>query len=146
VRVSVEQAHERWPGFARSARAAGVESYLSHPMIVEDEFAGSLNLYSEEPHGFGEFDVSVLRLYVSAACAAIADHRRYAQARDLADNLRNALDSRAVIDQARGMLMTRQGLTAEQALEVLKHESQHSNVKLRDVAIRLVDGTGRGGQ
>lgn len=139
-RVSVEEAQERWPEFTRSARAAGVASYLAHPMTIDAGFAGSLNLYSEQPHGFGDFDVSVLRLYVTAACAAIAEARRHAQARELAGNLRKAMESRAVIDQACGVLMAQQALTADQALEVLKRESQNTNIKLREVAARVVDG------
>ncbi|MGH3158634.1 MAG: ANTAR domain-containing protein [Streptosporangiaceae bacterium] len=138
VRTGVEQARERWPEFARSARAAGVESYLSCPLLIDEEFAGTLNLYSEQPHGFADFDVALIRLYVAAAVAAIASARRYTRAREVSVQLRRALDSRAVIDQARGVLMTQRGITAEQALEELSRESQNTNVKLRDIATRLV--------
>jgi GAF domain-containing protein len=139
VRVGVEQAMERWPEFARSARAAGVASYLSAPLHVDEEFAGSLNLYSEQPHGFGDLDEALLRLYTTAAAAAIANTRRYAQARSLAAQLAQALDSRAVIDQARGILMATHGIDAQQAFELLAKESQNTNVKLREVAARLVE-------
>ena len=138
VRVGVEQATERWPEFARSARAAGVASYLSAPLHVDEEFAGSLNLYSEQAHGFGDLDEALLRLYTTAAAAAIANTRRYAQARSLAAQLGQALDSRAVIDQARGILMATHGIEAQQAFELLAKESQNTNVKLREVAARLV--------
>jgi GAF domain-containing protein len=143
VRVSVEQATERWPEFTRSARAAGVASYLSAPLHVDEEFAGSLNLYSERAHGFGDLDEAILRLYTTAAAAAIANTRRYTQARDLATQLGQALDSRAVIDQARGILMATHGIDAEQAFALLAKESQNTNVKLREVAARLVESIGR---
>jgi GAF domain-containing protein len=143
VRVGVEQATERWPEFARSARAAGVASYLSAPLHVDKEFAGSLNLYSEQAHGFGDLDEALLRLYTTAADAAIANARRYAQARDLATQLSQALDSRAVIDQARGILMATHGIDADQAFALLAKESQNTNVKLREVAARLVESIGR---
>lgn len=143
VRVSVEQASQRWPEFARSARRAGVESYLSCPLFLDEEFAGSLNLYSEQPHGFGELDEAVMRLYVTAAAAAIANARRYSQARRLAEQLGQALDSRAVIDQARGVLMAVRGISAEQALDELSRQSQNTNTKLRDIAARIVEGTRR---
>jgi len=143
VRVGVEEAHERWPGFARSARAAGVESYLACPLIIGEEFVGSLNLYSEKPHGFGEFDVALLRLYMTAAVAAIANARRVAEARKLTEGLKTAMDSRAVIDQARGVLMARRGISAEQALEELSRQSQNTNVKLRVIAARLVESVRR---
>ena len=81
VRTGVEQARERWPEFARSAQAAGIESYLSCPLLIDEEFARSLNLYSEQPHGFADFDVALLRLYVTAAVAAIANARADARER-----------------------------------------------------------------
>ena len=143
VRVGVEQATRRWPDFARSARKAGIESYLSAPLLIDEKFAGSLNLYSEQPHGFGDLDEALLRLYVTAATAAIVNARRYAEARRLAGQLRQALDSRAVIDQARGVLMARRGITAEQAFTELSRESQTTNVKLREVAARLVEAACR---
>jgi GAF domain-containing protein len=143
VRVGLEEAHERWPEFARSARAAGVESYLSCPLIIGEEFVGSLNLYSEKPHGFGEFDVALLRVYMTAAVAAIANARRVAEARKLAQGLKTAMDSRAVIDQARGVLMARRGISAEQALEELSRQSQNTNVKLRIIAARVVESVRR---
>jgi GAF domain-containing protein len=139
VRTSVAEARRRWPRFARSARAAGVQSYLCCPLMIDAEFAGSLNLYSEHPHGFADFDVALLRLYSTAACAAIANARRYAHARELAAHLRRALDSRAVIDQAIGALMARRGLTAGQAFGELSRQSQNTNVKLRDLATQLVE-------
>lgn len=143
VRVSVEQGSQRWARFARSAREAGVESYLACPLFLDEKFAGSLNLYSEQPHGFGELDEAVLRLYVTAATAAIANARRYAQARQLAEHLVRALDSRAVIDQAIGVLMALRGISADQALGQLSRQSQNTNTKLRDLAARVVEGTRR---
>jgi GAF domain-containing protein len=143
VRVGVEEAARRWPEFSRSARAAGVESYLSCPLVITGEFAGSLNLYSEKPHGFGDFDVALLKLYITAAAAAIANARRYAKARRLAESLTSALDSRAVIDQARGILMARRGISAEEAFAELSRQSQNTNVKVRVIASLLVESTQR---
>jgi GAF domain-containing protein len=143
VRLSQEQAQERWPEFARSARAAGVASYLSAPLVIDEEFAGALNLYSTQAHGFGDLDEALLRFYVTAATAAIANARRYAEARMLAENLGRALDSRAVIDQARGVLMALRGLSAQEAFDELARESQNTNTKLRDIAVRVISGVRR---
>jgi GAF domain-containing protein len=144
VRVGVEQAMERWPDFARSAQAAGVASYLCAPLNIDEEFAGSLNLYSEQAHGFGDLDEALLRLYTTTAAAAIANARRVAHARALASQLNQAMDSRAVIDQARGILMATHGIDAHQAFALLARESQNTNVKLREVAARLVESISQG--
>jgi len=138
VRANVERATALWPRFARVARAAGVASFLSSPLIIADKFAGSLNLYSTQPHGFGDLDEALLRLYTTAAAAAIANARRYAEARALAENLARALRSRAVIDQAIGVLVAVQGVSPEQAFSDMSRQSQNSNIKLRDVAGRIV--------
>jgi GAF domain-containing protein len=138
VRASEEQARRRWPGFTSSARTARIGSYLSAPLLVDDEFAGSLNLYSEQQHGFADFDVALLRLYVMAAAAAIASSRQHAQARQLASQLSQALDSRAVIDQAIGVLMARDHLTPQQAFAKLSRQSQNTNTKLREVAAGII--------
>ncbi|MGH3188509.1 MAG: ANTAR domain-containing protein [Streptosporangiaceae bacterium] len=143
VRVGVEEARRRWPEFARCARAAGVESYLSCPLIIGEEFVGSLNLYSEKPHGFGDLDVALLRVYMTAAVAAIASTRRLAEARKLAEGLRTAMESRTVIDQARGVLMALRGISAEQALAELSRQSQNTNVKLRVIAARVLESVRR---
>lgn len=139
VRVTVDQLGGRWPRFARSAQSAGVGSYLSCPLVIDEQFAGSLNLYSERGHGFDQLDEAVLRLYVTVTSAAIANARRYAQARRLGEQLRAALDSRAVIDQALGVLMATRGMNAEQAFSELSRQSQNTNTKLRDIAARLVE-------
>jgi len=140
VRTGIAEAEQRWPAFARSARAAGINSYLSCPLIINDDFVGSLNLYSEQPHGFADFDVALLRLYITAACAAITNARLYARARDLAGQLGQAMDSRAVIDQAIGVIIARTGMTAEQAFAELSRRSQNANVKLREIAAQVVSG------
>jgi GAF domain-containing protein len=143
VRVGVTEARERWPAFASSARAAGVESFLSAPLFIDEKFAGSLNLYGEPADSFDDLDETLLRLYTAGAVAAIANARRYAEARRLAENLRRAIESRSVIDQAIGMLMATRRLDAEEAFQMLARESQNTNIKLRDIAARVLDGARR---
>jgi GAF domain-containing protein len=143
VRVRVERAPNRWPVFARSAREAGVQSYLSCPLVIGAEFVGSLNLYSEQPHGFDDFDIALLRIYLTAATTALVNSRQFAQARRLAEQLAQALDSRAVIDQATGILMAQRDITADQALDVLARYARESDIALRVLAAQLVDDVGQ---
>jgi GAF domain-containing protein len=145
VRTGTAEAEERWPRFTHSAEAAGVSSYLSSPLFIDEEFAGSLNLYSEQPHGFADFDVALLRLYVTAASAAIAGARRQAEARELAEQLAQAMSSRAVIDQAIGVLIAQRQVTAREAFQELSRQSQNTNVKVRDIAAGLLEDVQRPG-
>jgi GAF domain-containing protein len=145
VRVTVDEVRERWPGFAGAVGRAAVGSYLSAPLFIDSEYHGSLNLYGEGTHGFGELDAALLELYTTAAEAALRAARRYVSAREHIEQLRLALTARAVIDQAKGVLMAIRGISADEAFVLLVEQSQKQNVKVRDLAQRFVDDLSRGG-
>lgn len=138
VRVDVEEAHERWPTFARRAEKAGVASYLSAPLVIDAQHAGALNLYGLQAHGFEEVDRVLVELYLAAAEAALRATARYLVARDQAAQLSAALVSRAAIDQAKGIIMGARGVDAEEAFQLLVAQSQRENVKLHVIAEQLV--------
>jgi GAF domain-containing protein len=138
-RVTVSSAAERWPAFADAAATLEVGSYLSAPLLIEDEYHGSLNLYGRQTHGFRALDAALLALYTTAAEAALRNARRYLQARGQVTQLQQALDSRAVIDQAKGILMAAHRVPADEAFTMLVDRSQRENRKLRDLAETFVD-------
>jgi GAF domain-containing protein len=138
VRVDVETARERWPVFTRSAVAAGAASYLSAPLVIDSRHAGSLNLYGIHTHGYREVDGALLEVYLTAVEMALRATARYLAAREQATHLSTALVSRAVIDQAKGIIMGARGVTAEQAFQVLVEQSQRDNIKVRVLAERMV--------
>jgi GAF domain-containing protein len=146
VRVQVDTAHERWPEFARSALGAGVASYLSAPLMIDAQHAGALNIYSRSAHGFREVDSALIGLYVSAVKAALRATSRYLTARERASQLSTALVSRAVIDQAKGIVMAVHAVSAEEAFQLLVRQSQRENVKLHDLAEQLVARIARTGR
>ena len=130
---------DRWPSFGRLAAGFGVAGYLSAPLCVDGEAPGSLNLYSERPDRFRALDAALLELYTTAAEAALRNARRYLRARGQAAQLRQALTSRAVIDQAKGVVMAVHRVTADEAFAMLVDRSQRENVKLRDFAERFIE-------
>jgi GAF domain-containing protein len=129
---------ERWPDYAQHAAAHGALSSLSVPLPFQGASIGALNTYAGRPHAFGERDV-VLAEEV-AAWVAVAIGRADAAVRTSEDlaHLRIAMTSRAVIEQAKGILMERHKVTEDQAFTILTHASQRTNTKLRDVAAELV--------
>ncbi|WP_051165749.1 GAF and ANTAR domain-containing protein [Amycolatopsis orientalis] len=146
VRVTVsDEATGRWPGFVSAARDASVGSYLSAPLYLDEEFSGSLTLYGAGDHGFSDLDAALLELYTTAAEAALRQAQRHRTARTTVDELRTALSSRAVIDQAKGILMAVRRVTADEAFEILVGQSQRTNVKLRTLAQQFVDEVCRPG-
>jgi GAF domain-containing protein len=131
----------RWPEFCQAAVAAGLRSTLSVPIDVSGnrtDVLGALNLYSEEPEGFDDEAVASTASFAHQAAIVIANAQAYWGAKELSDQLQSALESRAVIEQAKGILMGREGITADQAFEVLVRASQRENRKLRELAADIV--------
>jgi|SRR4051794_30726514 len=123
-------AHDgRWPAFGPRAAARGIGSLVSYELAAEDT-VGALNLYSRRTDGFDEADRETAYLLALFASVVLAS----TQARMQATQLREALESRDVIGQAKGILMERERVTAAEAFDMLRRASQHLNRKLRDLA------------
>lgn len=128
----------RWPRFSRHAAERGLHSSLSLPLMVRGEALGALNLYAFRPSAFGADDRQTASMFAAQAAVAVANARTYAASVKLTRELREALDSRAVIDQAMGIVMARNGHSSEHAFTALRLRSQAENRKLRDVAADIV--------
>jgi GAF domain-containing protein len=131
------RAEERWPDYARHGVALGVRSSLSIPLPFQGASIGALNNYARRPDAFGEADVAPAEEVAAFVAIAVANAEAAARATDDVTNMRRAMVSRAVIEQAKGILMERYKVTSEQAFTLLTHSSQRSNVKLRDIAEEL---------
>jgi GAF domain-containing protein len=138
VRIEVAHAAELWPTFARVSKELGVGSFLAAPLAVDRHAAGAVNLFSYGTHGFQEIDAQFLLLYTLVAQSAMQSVGRVRVAEEQVEQLRAAMESRAVIEQAKGILMAVRGLTDDQAFQALVAQSQRDNVKLRTVARRFV--------
>ncbi|MCR6487985.1 GAF and ANTAR domain-containing protein [Amycolatopsis sp. OK19-0408] len=146
VRVPLATAGQLWPEFTEHARRLGVGSYLAAPLRVDDRLAGALNLFGYGDHGFQETDSRLLALYTTIVSFGLRTTRRYHQARQRAAELEKAMSSRAVIEQAKGILMAVHRVSADEAMKRLIAQSQHTNVKLRDVATRFVEELSSGNE
>jgi GAF domain-containing protein len=138
VRVSVDEAEARWPRFAADARSHDVLSFLAAPLVVRGRAIGALNLYSRSPDGFTKVDDVLVSLYGAQAAIALTNARTYEGARRLSEQLQEAITSRAVIEQAKGVLMGEHHVSADEAFDLLRNRSTRSNVKLRIVAQQIV--------
>jgi GAF domain-containing protein len=139
VRVEVSTAEQLWPTFARVSGDLGVNSFLAAPLAVGQHAAGAVNLFSHDTHGFAEVDAQFLLLYTLVAQAAMHSIGRAHMAEEQVAQLRDAMASRAVIEQAKGILVGQRRCTGDEAFRILAKLSQDTNRKLRDVAQALVD-------
>ncbi|HYR61773.1 MAG TPA: GAF and ANTAR domain-containing protein [Actinomycetota bacterium] len=138
----------RWERFCALATEAGIASVLAVPLAVPlagDSVLGAINFYARQANAFSDTDRSLASLFSAQAAVAAANAVSYADAQAeralLARRLQDALHSRAVIDQAVGILMERERLTPEDAFQMLRSASQKLNVKLRVIAAEIVEST-----
>lgn len=125
----------RYERFGAAAAEQGCRAVLAHRLYVDSQTLGSLNLYASRPHAYSEEDRQ--RSVVLSAMASLALNMMSLEIDGA--GLRIAVESRDVIGQAKGILMERHHITAEEAFGELRRASQHTNVKLRDLSQRLVE-------
>ena len=135
VRVPDMGDEPRWPEFARHAHDLGVGSMLAFQLFVVGDNLGALNLFSRTANAFGDASEQIGLLLASLAAVALAEARKDVQ-------LSEAVDTRDLIGQAKGVLMERYSINAHQAFTVLWRISQASQRKLYDLA-RELTATGR---
>jgi GAF domain-containing protein len=143
LRVDDMRNETRWPDYVDHVVAeAGVLSSLSVPLPYQGSSIGALNNYSTKPAAFATPESLRAALEVAEVIAvAVANADSHWQLGEQARNMRLAMDSRAVIEQAKGVLMAQRHVDAEQAFEILREASQRYNRKLRDIALGIVEST-----
>ncbi|KQR99862.1 histidine kinase [Williamsia sp. Leaf354] len=138
VLVDVDAGTQRWPQFAASAAQENIHSFLAAALAAQDQPLGALNLYGAAAAAFDTVDADIIELLTTTVSRAIGDFARFKSAVEVADALRAALNSRAPIEQAKGMIMGRHGVSAEQAFAMLRTQSQNTNRRVRDIAAEMI--------
>ena len=142
LRVDDMHTEERWPTYVARTASVGVRSSLSIPLPYQGGVIGALNNYSTEPAAFASPESLAAGTDVAEVIAvAVANAEAHHELGEQARHMRIAMESRAVIEQAKGVLMAQQGVDAEQAFEILRGASQRANRKLRDIAAGVVAST-----
>jgi len=129
----------RWGPFPKLAAERGCRSMLSFPLPPQELISGGLNVYARSTRPLDERTRQLAARFAAYAVVPVSNMYLYQSAVERAEHLRAALDSRAVIDQAKGILMERYKLSADQAFTALAQVSMESNRKVRDVAERFVE-------
>ena len=125
-----------WPDLARKAMTHAIQEVIAEPIHIDGTVRGTINLYVRGELADGEH---LARLLADSAAAAISNAQVYAGARNLAGHLSSALESRGVIEQAKGILMAMQRCSPDQAFDILRRSSQRQNRKLRTIAEEIVE-------
>jgi GAF domain-containing protein len=136
---------DRWPEFAAAALRSGFRSCLALPLRADRRESTALNLYSDAVGTFEGTTLDVALLFAAQGGVALDNADLYQQNREMIEHLHRTLATRSLIERAKGVLMSRHGVSSEDAFLLLQRESQHSHRKLRDVAQALLEQHRPGG-
>ncbi|PWW22110.1 GAF domain-containing protein [Geodermatophilus normandii] len=140
LRIDDMHTETRWPAYVARVVEVGVRSSLSMPLPYQGTTIGALNNYSTQPRAFAsEESAEVAREVAEVVAVAVANADAHALLGEHARNMELAMRSRAVIEQAKGVLMAQRHVDADAAFELLREASQRYNRKLRDIAAGIVD-------
>jgi GAF domain-containing protein len=130
----------RWAAFRGGVDEQDLRCSMSLPLVRGDEHIGVLNCYGDAPYDYDSADHAIGALFATQVANAVTASMRYTSQVQLSEQLQQALASRAVIDQAIGILIAQNGCSPEEGFDMLRKASQRSNTKLRDVAANIVEG------
>ena len=131
----------RWPSFSAAALEAGFQSAVALPLRLREVTLGALNLLRATSAPMDEADLIVARAFADLAALSIVQHRASTEAQRLNEQLSNALTSRIVIEQAKGVIAERAGVSLAEAFSRLRSYARNHNLRLTDVAQAGVVGT-----
>lgn len=136
----LEQCHDRWPQFVPRILDIGMRAVCAFPLRLREDRIGALNLYRSEPHAFANHEIRLGQALADIAAVGIIQERAVVEAEQRSEQLQRALDSRVLIEQAKGIIAERHDIPPHAAFEVLRRYSRNNNRILRDVCRQLVDG------
>jgi GAF domain-containing protein len=136
----LESQRHRWPEFCAMAAEVGVRSVAGIPMTTEDECVGVLNMYARGPREWSSKDLAAATLMADMATGYLVNAAHLDREQRLNAQLQRALDSRVVIEQAKGVVAAMKGLSVEDAFEVIRAHARSNGEPLRQVAEAIVRG------
>jgi GAF domain-containing protein len=130
---------DRWPTYRTKALELGLSSVIGVPLNAHGQTIGVLNVYRADPGPWSSEDVEACEILAAMGAGYILHANQLRASQELAEQLQEALDSRAIIERAKGLLMATEQVDAETAFKGLRQASMDANCKLRDIARDIVD-------
>ncbi|MDX6742655.1 GAF and ANTAR domain-containing protein [Actinocorallia sp. A-T 12471] len=131
----------RWPKFAAAAQRSGFAAVHALPMRLRHQTVGALNLFSARPQALDEETTTFAQAFADIATIGLLHHRAARHQELLSEQLQFALNSRVIIEQAKGMLAERAGISVDEAFTALRDHARRTNTKLPDAATAILNGT-----
>ena len=139
VRVTgVREESTRWPEFSAAATHLSVAGVAGIPMRLADQIIGALNLYASRPRVWSDEEIAVAGVLANVATSYVVNASKLRQQEQLTEQLQHALESRVVIEQAKGITAQQNSVTIDQAYQLMRGHARNNNASLRLVAEAIV--------
>lgn len=135
----IRTGHDRWPRYAPAVERTGLRAMVGLPLVLGDRRVGSLNVYCDQPRDWTEQAISAGSVLADIGAAYVLNASKRAQSQRTAEQLQTALDTRVVIEQAKGVLAERLGISTEEAFQRIRSAARRQRTKLADVCRRVID-------
>lgn len=139
VNADLDSAAERWPVFAPAALRLGFSSVHAFPMRLRSTVIGALNLFGSSAAAYDPRDVQMVQALADVATIALLQERSLSRAEALTEQLQGALNSRVVVEQAKGALAQREGIPISAAFELLRAQARSTRQSLVEVAKQVLE-------
>jgi GAF domain-containing protein len=139
ITVADVVADGRWPAYSETATSHGIHAVLGYPLTYNERSIGSINVYNSQPKEWNDDDLDLLGVLADMATAYLVRMSELAESKKLSGQLQHALDSRVLIEQAKGKLAGEHGISVDEAFELLRNHSRTNNIKLADLSDAVVN-------
>lgn len=136
----IDQIADRWPAFAADARASGFSSIRAIPLRLRDSTLGSLNLFRDESGALNAADAAAAQALADIATISILQQRLVEESEVAQAQLQRALDSRVVIEQAKGYLAQRENIDMDEAFARIRNHARSTQARIGVVAAEVIAG------
>ena len=138
VVVSNHEGLDKWPEFSKVAREVGVVAVAGIPLILDEKTLGALNIYDTRPREWTTEDIAIASVFADIATSYVLHATQLLEARQINEQLQKALDSRVLVEQAKGLIAGERGISVDASFEILRRHARNNNVTLRSVADAVV--------
>jgi GAF domain-containing protein len=138
--IAAGDASNRWPDYTIAAKTAGIQAVAGIPMLAEGAAIGAVNLYDSQPRNWSTEDLRVATIFASIATGYLAHASSAQQQQRTSEQLQQALDTRLIIEQAKGVLATQRETTVDDAFDRLRKYARERSARIHDVARAVVKG------
>jgi GAF domain-containing protein len=138
INADLRAATARWPRFAPRATSAGFRSVHAFPLRLRSEVIGALNVFGAHTGGLDDSDVPIVQALADVAAIGLLQERAIRRGEILTEQLQGALNSRIVIEQAKGAVAQAYGITVDEAFRLIRSFARRNNRRLGEVAQTMV--------